>query len=88
MSTSSETTFRAALVQMRLDRPAEAEALVTTAAALFAALGIHREALSAVMLLKEAFERQTATTLLVEKTVAFLRESENNPGASYATRLD
>ncbi|MFY9821429.1 MAG: hypothetical protein WAM82_08605 [Thermoanaerobaculia bacterium] len=78
----------AALVQMRLDRPAEAEGLVTAAAALFAALGIHREALSAVRLLKEAFERQTATTLLVERTVVFLRESENNPDASYATRLD
>jgi tetratricopeptide (TPR) repeat protein len=78
----------AALVQMRLDRPAEAESLVTSAAALFAALGIHREALSAVMLLKEAFQRQTATTVLVERTVAFLRESENNPDASYVSRLD
>ena len=78
----------AALVQMRLNRPAEAEAQVTGAAALFAALGIHREALSAVRLLKEAFERQTATTLLVERTVAFLRESEINPDASYVARLD
>lgn len=78
----------AALVQMRLDRPAEAESLVTGAAAVFDALGIHREALSAVMLLKEAFERQTATAVLVERTVAFLRESENNPDASYVARLD
>jgi tetratricopeptide (TPR) repeat protein len=78
----------AALVQMRLDRPADAESLVAGAAALFAALGIHREALSAVRLLKEAFERQTATTLLVERTVAFLRERENNPDASYGSRLD
>jgi tetratricopeptide (TPR) repeat protein len=78
----------AALVQMRLDRPAEAENLVTGAAAVFAALGIHREALSAVMLLKEAFERQTATAVLVERTVAFLRESEINPDARYDSRLD
>ncbi|HEV7786731.1 MAG TPA: hypothetical protein VGQ28_15400, partial [Thermoanaerobaculia bacterium] len=78
----------AALVRMRLDRPAEAESLVTGAAAVFAALGIYREALSAVMLLKEAFERQTATALLVERTVAFLRESENNPDAGYDSRLD
>jgi hypothetical protein len=78
----------AALVQMRLNRPAEAESQVTSAAALFAALGIHREALSAVRLLKEAFERQTATTLLVERTVAFLRDSEINPDAGYVARLD
>lgn len=78
----------AAQVQMRLDRPAEAESLVTGAAAVFEALGIHREALSAVMLLKEAFERQTATALLVERTVALLRESEKNPDAGYASRLD
>jgi tetratricopeptide (TPR) repeat protein len=78
----------AALVQTRLNRPAEAESLVTGAAAVFAALGIHREALSAVMLLKEAFERQTATAVLVERTVAFLRESEINPEARYDSRLD
>ena len=78
----------AALVQMRLDRPAEAESLVTGAATVFTALGIHREALSAVKLLKEAFERQTATARLVERTVAFLRESENNPDATYVARLE
>jgi tetratricopeptide (TPR) repeat protein len=78
----------AAVVRMRLDRPAEAEGLVSGAAAVFDALGIQREALSAVMLLKEAFERQTATAVLVERTVAFLRESEINPDASYASRLD
>jgi tetratricopeptide (TPR) repeat protein len=81
-------SLEAAVVQMRLDRPAEAEGLVSSAAAVFDALGIHREALSAVKLLKEAFERQTATAVLVERTVAFLRESEINPDASYASRLD
>ncbi len=81
-------SLEAALVRMRLDRPADAEALVTDAAAVFAALGIQREALSAVMLLKEAFERQTATAMLVERTVAFLRESEINPEARYDARLD
>jgi tetratricopeptide (TPR) repeat protein len=78
----------AALVRMHQDRPAEAEALVTGAAAVFAALGMHREALSAVRLLQEAFERQSATTLLLEQTVAFLRELENNPDARYTSRLD
>ncbi|HSS76472.1 MAG TPA: hypothetical protein VLV54_06965 [Thermoanaerobaculia bacterium] len=82
------SSLDAAQVEMRLDRPAEAESLVTGAAAVFAALGIHREALSAVMLLKEAFERRTATARLVERTVAFLRESENNPDATYVSRLE
>ena len=78
----------AALVQMRLDRPGEAESLVTSAAAVFAALGIHREALSAVRLLQEAFERRKATTQQVEKTVAFLREWENHPDTRFSNRLD
>jgi len=78
----------AALVQMRLDRPAEAESLVTSAAAVFAALGIHREALSAVRLLQEAFERRKATTQQVEKTVAFLREWENHQDTRASYRLD
>src|SRR3954467_842338 len=78
----------AALVQMRLDRPAEAESLVTGAAAVFAALGIHREALSAVRLLQEAFERRKATTQQVEKTVAFLREWENHQDTRASYRLD
>ena len=82
------SSLDAAQVEMRLDRPAEAESLVTGAAAVFTALGIHREALSAVMLLKEAFERRTATARLVERTVAFLRESENNPDATYVSRLE
>ena len=78
----------AALVRMRLDRPAEAESLVTGAAAVFSALGVQREALSAVLLLKEAFERRTATVVLLERTVAFLRESENTPDARFDSRLD
>jgi hypothetical protein len=78
----------AAMVAMRQGRTAEAERLVTDAAAVFAALGIHREALSAVRLLQEAFERRKATLLLVERTAAFLRELENNPEAQYAFRLD
>jgi tetratricopeptide (TPR) repeat protein len=78
----------AALVRMRQYRTSQAAELVTEAAAVFTALGIHREALSALRLLQEAFERRKATTRLVERTVAFLRELENNPEASYAFRLD
>ncbi|HEX4965917.1 MAG TPA: hypothetical protein VF173_34225 [Thermoanaerobaculia bacterium] len=77
-----------ALVQMRLDRPARAEKLVAEAVAVFTALGIRREALSAVMLLQEAFERQSATTLLVERTVALLRQWENDPYAHHGLRPD
>jgi tetratricopeptide (TPR) repeat protein len=81
-------SLEAAMVRMRQDRIPEAEELVTEAAAVFAALGIHREALSAVRLLQEAFERRKATAVLLERTVAFLRELEKNPDAHYAFRLD
>ncbi len=85
---ASLASLDAAVVVMRLGRTAEAERLVTDAAAVFTALGIQREALSAVRLLQEAFERRKATIVLLERTVAFLRELEGNPDASYAFRLD
>ncbi|MEA2602598.1 MAG: hypothetical protein QOF89_3590 [Acidobacteriota bacterium] len=77
-----------AMVRMRQDRIAEAEALVTEAAAVFTALGIHQEALNAVKLLQETFERRKATAVLLERTVAFLRELEKNPDAYPTFRLD
>jgi tetratricopeptide (TPR) repeat protein len=75
-----------AMVRMSQGQTAAAETLVIEAAAVFASLGIQREALAAVALLREAFERQKATTLLVERTAAFLRHWENNPDSCFAFR--
>jgi tetratricopeptide (TPR) repeat protein len=65
-----------ALVWMRQGRAAEAEEVVIEAAGVFAALDIHREALAAVHLLKEAFRIRKASVELIAKTAAFLREWE------------
>jgi len=68
-----------ALVWMRQGRVAEAEQVVIEATGVFAALDIHREALAAMHLLKEAFRIRKASVELIAKTVAFLREWELNP---------
>jgi len=70
-----------ALVWMRQGRVAEAEQVVIEAAGVFAALNIHREALAAVHLLKEAFRIRKASVELIAKTVEFLREWEITPDA-------
>jgi len=70
-----------ALVWMRQGRVAEAEKVVIEAAGVFAALDIHREAVAAVHLLKEAFRIEKASVELIAQTVAFLREWEPSADA-------
>jgi len=65
-----------ALVWMRQGRTVEAEAVVIEAAGVFAAFEIHREALAAVYLLKEAFRIRKASVELIAETLALLREWE------------
>ena len=74
-------TLDLALVWMRQGKMAEAEQVVIEATGVFAALDIHREALAAVHLLKEAFRIRKASVELIAKTAAFLREWELNTDA-------
>lgn len=70
-----------AMVWMRQGRMAEAEKIVLKAAGVFAALNVQREVLAAVALLEEAFRTRRATTLLVERTAALLRDWQNRSEA-------
>jgi tetratricopeptide (TPR) repeat protein len=62
-----------ALVWMRQSRYEETERLVLEASEVFVALRIQREALGAMMVLKEAFEKQKGSIGLLEDVVEFLR---------------
>lgn len=75
-----------ALVWMRQNRYQETEVMVLETSRVFMELKIHREALGAILVLKEAFERQLATVGLLKDVVDFLRRSMNNPDARFEPR--
>ena len=88
-------TFHAALASldlsllwMRQGQSRDAEALGREAADVFIALGIQREALGCVMILKEAFKKRKATVVLLEGVVEFLRQSQIDPDARFTPRFE
>jgi tetratricopeptide (TPR) repeat protein len=75
-----------ALLWMRQDRYAEAEDLALETVEVFVALRVRREAFGALMILKDAFEKQTATVSLLEDVVGYLRWSQVDPDAPFVQR--
>ncbi len=75
-----------ALVWMRQNRYAEAEELALGTVEVFVTLRIRREAFGALMILKDAFEKRTATVALLEDVVDFLRRSEIDPDIRFVSR--
>jgi tetratricopeptide (TPR) repeat protein len=75
-----------ALILMQQGRYEETAAMVADAVDLFVALGIQREALGAVLVLREAFERRVATLGLLEDVVEFLRHCQIDPNARFNPR--
>lgn len=72
-----------ALVWMHQDRYEETEKMVIEVADVFVALRIQREAFGAIMVLKEAFEREMATLGLLKDVVEFLRRWYLNPNERF-----
>jgi tetratricopeptide (TPR) repeat protein len=70
-------------VWMRQGRNGEAKSVAFEAVDVFLSLGIHREALIAVMILRDAFEMEVATTSLVRSVADFLRRAQFDPSARY-----
>ena len=64
----------------------EAFALILEAAEIFARLEIQREALMAVVLLRDAVETQTVTLEMVEEVAKFLRRIEIDPALRFEGR--
>lgn len=82
--------YEAAITRLDLAAPLlaqkkaeEAQTLVEEAAKVFTLLGIEREALAAVIMLRHAFEERQATVALVEEVAAFVRRAENDPNAVF-----
>ncbi len=76
------------LLWMRRGRCRDAEDLGREAADVFLVLGIHREALGCVMILKDAFKKRKATVVLLESVVEFLRRSQIDPDARFTPRFE
>ena len=77
--TAAITALHRGHVLLRMGRNDEARAAVVWSVDVFLALGIHREALAAVMLVKTAFERQVLSAALIESALEFLKRSERDP---------
>ncbi len=71
-----------ALVYANEGRAAEARTLGMEAAEVFLSLGIERESMSAVLLLRRAFELRVLPVALLTSVLEFLRETEKGPGLS------
>lgn len=70
-------------VRLRQDRPAQAAQGVLDATGVFLTFGIEREALAAVLLLREAAERQALTLSLLDQAIRYLRRAEQDPNARF-----
>lgn len=75
-----------AAVLLILERAAEAQDVVVEAARVFSALRIEREALGAMLMLRQSFEVRAATVSFVEEVAAFLRRVEQDPTARFDPR--
>lgn len=77
-----------ALLKMRRGRGSEVGNLVAEAADVFLALGIHREAIGCVMILRDTFEKRQGTIVLLESVIEFLRRSQIDPEARFTPRFE
>ncbi len=69
-----------AAVELHLGRTKEAVRLVGSSADTFVALGIGREALAAVVMLRDAIEQEKASEGIVREVARFLRRLQHDPG--------
>jgi tetratricopeptide (TPR) repeat protein len=69
-----------AAVQLRLGRTQAAVRLIGRSAETFVALGIGREALAAVVMLRDAVEQETASEGIVQEVARFVRRLQHDPG--------
>jgi tetratricopeptide (TPR) repeat protein len=75
-----------AAILLAQGKSGEAAALVLEAAAIFTRLRIQREALMAVIMLRDATEMRTATSAMIEEVVRFLRRVEHDPALRFEGR--
>lgn len=76
------------LLWMRRGKWRDAEELGKETVDTFLALGIQREAIGCVMILKDAFKKRKATVGLLESVVDFLRRTQIDPDACFTPRFE
>jgi tetratricopeptide (TPR) repeat protein len=80
------TSLDLGTVWIRQGRASEARQVVEKAVEVFQALGIGREAMGALLLLRKAFEMERVTAALLQSVADYLRRLEHNPGARFDLR--
>ncbi|HEY3566553.1 MAG TPA: helix-turn-helix transcriptional regulator [Thermoanaerobaculia bacterium] len=90
---SRKIPYDAALVSLELaavyleaGRLEEVKNLARQMASVFRLQGIHREALAALMIFRDAAERKTVTLELARRLIRYLRHAEGNPGLKFEAR--
>ena len=73
-----------ASILLRRKRPAEARGVVLEATAVFLELRIEREAMGAVLLLKNAFEAGVEAKAILDDAILFLRRVEHDPSLTFS----
>jgi len=70
-----------AAVRLQRGKTAEVRTMVAELVATFQALGVAREAMAAVLMLRESLERDQATLEIVRKVTGILRRVQNEPAS-------
>jgi tetratricopeptide (TPR) repeat protein len=81
--TAAVASLDLATIWLRQGRDAEARQLARETAEAFLALGIHREALGAILILQKSLEVCQANATLVESVARYLRRAEEDPTARF-----
>jgi len=76
-----------AVVLEQMGRDAEAREVIVEAADVFLSLGVHREALAAMLVLRKASEQGLSTPSLLRSTIQFLIRAEHSPGLAAEDHL-
>lgn len=77
-----------ALLFLHQEKNLEAEDLVAEAVEVFLAVGVHREALSSILILRDSFEKRQGSIILLESVIEFLRRSQIDPDARFTPRFE
>jgi len=77
------STLELAVLYLEEGWTAKVKELARQMAPIFKAQGVHREALAALQLFRDAAERETATAELARRVVDYLCRARHNPGLKF-----
>jgi tetratricopeptide (TPR) repeat protein len=86
--TEALVNLELALLLARQGRTDESRTFALEAAEVFLSLGIRRELLAAVLVLRQALELRVESTALLDSTLDFLRQAEDDPTMSFENWIE